>query len=49
VNPMTAAELGKKLGGSEPTIRRTLERLRDKGTVATVPETKPHLWRLASA
>jgi hypothetical protein len=46
---LTAAELGEKLGASEKTIRRTLERLRDKGTVTSVPETKPQCWRLPGA
>jgi hypothetical protein len=45
----TTADLAKQVGAAELTVRRTLERLRSKGQVVSLPDTKPLKWGLAHA
>jgi len=44
----TTAELAGQVGASELTVRRALERLREKELVVSLPDTKPMRWGLAS-
>jgi hypothetical protein len=44
---LTATELADQVKADEKSVRRTLERLRTKGKVATVPDSKPQKWSLA--
>lgn len=43
---LTTVELAEHLGADEKSVRRTLERLRKKGTVVTPSGTTPQRWRL---
>ena len=45
----TTADLAGQVGAAELTVRRTLERLRSKGQVVSLPDTKPLKWGLARA
>jgi hypothetical protein len=42
----TTAELTASVGGPELSVRRALERLREKGHVVSLPDTKPMKWGL---
>ena len=45
----TTAELAGQVGASELTVRRALERLREKGLIVSLLATKPLQWGLPYA
>jgi hypothetical protein len=45
---LTVAALAERLDHQEDTVRRTVQRLRERGTVISITGSKPTLWALAS-
>lgn len=46
---LAAPDIAENLGADEKSVRRTLERMRGKGSVVTIADTKPQRWGLADA